>query len=65
MDFKEILTHLEYSACDCEVDYKPELHVVNGKCPNHPKSFLLVDGVPVEFYERVAKKFDKPTKRKL
>lgn len=52
---KEILTRLSYSKCDCDVDYRPEIGIVNGICPNHPDSKLLVDGVRIEHYQKMVR----------
>lgn len=58
---EEILQHLSYT-CGCPLDVRKDIGVVNGKCPNHKKSTLLVDGMPIEAYkkflEKKAKKFD-------
>lgn len=60
---KDILNRLSYSKCDCKIDYRPEIGVVNGVCPKHENSRLLVDGVRIEHYQKSirekTKRFDK------
>lgn len=55
MAIKELLSRLSYSACDCAIDYREEIGVVNGVCNNHDGSVLLVDGVRMEVYQQVLK----------
>lgn len=50
---KELLKRMKYSRCECPVDVRPSLGIVNGVCPRHSGSRLLIDGVPVEIYGRV------------
>ncbi len=45
MAIKNLLEHLSYSECDCPVDYREELGIVNGVCPKHKGSVLLVNGI--------------------
>lgn len=59
---EEILKRMSYSKCDCPPDYKKGLGIVNGICPNHDKSRLLLDGIPIEAYKKIMetkKKVDK------
>lgn len=60
MAIKDLLERLSYSKCDCPVDYREEIGIVNGVCPKHPKSNLLVDGIRIEIYQKVMqqKRFD-------
>lgn len=53
---KEILDRLSYSKCDCPIDYRANLGVVNGICPKHPESKLLIDGTYAEAKRRPEKK---------
>ena len=45
------------------MDYRPEIGIINGVCPKHSNSKLLVDGIRLEHYQRMvkdkAKKLDK------
>jgi hypothetical protein len=65
MAIKELLEHLSYSKCDCQIDYREELGIVNGVCPKHLGSVLMVNGVRMEAFKRALeqKKIDK-AKRK-
>lgn len=55
MVIEEMLKHLKYSKCNCEVDYKKDLGIINGQCPVHAKSMLLVDGLRVEAFIKLKK----------
>lgn len=59
MAIKDIIEHLQYDKCDCPVDYREGLEVVNGECPNHLNSKLLVDGVRIDIYAKVKSRLDK------
>lgn len=50
---KEILNRLSYSKCSCPIDYRETIGIVNGVCPKHEKSKLLVDGVRIELYQKI------------
>ena len=52
MAIKELIEHLSYNGCNCPVDFKEDLGIVNGVCPRHKKSVLLVKGVRVEVFLR-------------
>lgn len=56
MAIKELLERLSYSKCDCPIDYREEIGIVNGVCPNHKDSVLMVDGVRMEVFQRQARK---------
>jgi hypothetical protein len=61
MAIEELLPHLKYSKCDCAIDYKADLGIVNGICPQHPKSVLLINGRNMEAHKRYieSRKLDK------
>jgi hypothetical protein len=50
MAIKEILDKLSYSKCACPIDYREEIGIVNGVCPKHKDSVLMVNGVRMEVY---------------
>lgn len=52
---KDVLKRLSYSKCDCEVDYRPVIGIVNAICPRHENSRLLVDGVRIEHYQKMVR----------
>lgn len=56
MPIKELLKHLKYSRCDCPIDFRKTIGVINGRCPRHSDSVLLVNGLPYEFYKALHKK---------
>lgn len=60
---KEVLEHLSYSKCDCPIDYKAELGIVNAVCPKHSNSTLLVDGIHIEIYSKMVKAGQKLAKK--
>lgn len=57
---EEVLNHLSYK-CECPLDIKKDLGVVNGICPNHPDNKLLFDGMDLNTY----KAFLESKKKKL
>lgn len=61
MAIEEIIDKLRYSKCDCPIDYKEELGIVNGVCPKHAHSVLLVNGVRLEVLKKAVdrKGFDR------
>lgn len=56
MAIKDLLERLSYSKCDCPVDYREELGIVNGVCPNHKDSVLTVNGIRMEVFQREMQK---------
>ena len=64
MAIKELLPHLSYSLCDCQIDYREELGIVNGQCKYHPNSKLMVDGVRMEVYLKALKEKQRLDKKK-
>lgn len=52
MAIKELLEYLSYSKCDCPIDYREELGIVNGVCPKHSGSVLMVNGVRMEVFKK-------------
>ena len=48
---EEVLAHLSYE-CECPLDIKEDLGIVNGVCPKHPKNVLLFDGITIEAYKK-------------
>lgn len=56
MAIKDLLEYLSYSKCDCPVDYREELGIVNGVCPVHKDSVLMVNGVRMEVFQREMQK---------
>lgn len=61
MAIQDLVEYLNYSKCDCAVDYREDLGIVNGVCPKHSNSELLVKGVRVNVFlrELEKKKLDK------
>ncbi len=61
MAMKDLIAYLNYGKCDCDVDYREEIGVVNGVCPKHPNSELMVKGVRVGVFlkELEKRKLDK------
>jgi hypothetical protein len=65
MAIKDLLEYLSYSKCDCSVDYRETLGIVNGVCPHHKDSVLMVNGVRMEVFQKEMKKrqFDTEPKK--
>lgn len=53
---KELLKALKYSACDCAIDYKEKLGIVNGICPNHSNSHLMINGIRADAIQKLKPK---------
>jgi predicted HicB family RNase H-like nuclease len=47
----DLLVNLSYEGCDCLAEYKPELHIFNGKCSKH-QGRLLLKGETIEVHRK-------------
>ena len=61
---KEVLERLSYKNCNCEIDVRNDIGIVNAICPNHYGSILMFDGVPVKDYLRLLEKKKKLANKK-
>jgi len=52
---ENVLSHLSYK-CECPLDIKKDLGIVNGICPNHPENKLLFDGMDLKAYKTFLEK---------
>lgn len=62
MAIEQLLQNLKYSKCDCPIDYRESLGIVNGVCPNHKDSVLMVNGVRMEVFQKMMQKQKLDTK---
>lgn len=52
MEVEEMLKHLSYKGCDCPIDRRENVGIINGFCPIH-RGGLLFDGIPIETYKKL------------